>query len=559
LPIVASSLFNFAMPPEISSVSGVTKDGGLITVIGRNFDRNATRSVQFFVVNGDVTVTCMDPVTIANVNQLEAFICSMPKSSSTQAAFDAVLDVVISVNSLSVRVPAMFSYITMPEVISVSTGARSDGGAVLTIVGTGFGVTDSASMVKDIQLISQIGSETLSCRNVSYVSTASGGSTISCLLPQLASAPPSIYKVSLSVRGYRLNSTKQVMLIPALSVPLQGGTFVVRGFGIGNTSQLTVTVSDASRYAAFMLHPVSTSLMQLTMTTIPDIFSKSLNAGDILLLLDIDSANSTASTRLCYVHSKVSSDTFQLSSMTHPFTPCHNAFSRSTAAIPLSSSDVIYLVQRHSSSSAVAVLTSTSALRFDVGDPVVFIGTVFGSFDANTIYYIRSRIGLNSFTLSLSSFGDEIAVPNDFDSPVSGFMAIFSAYSTVITRISGDVLISASPSLISIGDRVQSSSGIVPQGIFYVKTKPSLRSFTLTKDADDSSPVLLSELGAVVISKFVEQTCVSTTRLNGTAFTCSYFPALNDRNFVAIADRFYPARVISDSSSVTTSVRWTKV
>jgi hypothetical protein len=124
LPLAAPSMFNYAMPPIIHSVSSVARDGGSVTVIGQNFGPNATESVIFSVINEQLTVTCKDPITVANISQMEVFVCSMPSSQSAQAVLNGLLDVVLSVNSLSIRVPALFSYIETANVTSISTGIR---------------------------------------------------------------------------------------------------------------------------------------------------------------------------------------------------------------------------------------------------------------------------------------------------------------------------------------------------------------------------------------------------------------------------------------------------
>ena len=183
------------------------------------------------------------------------------------------------------------------------------------------------------------------------------------------------------------------------------------------------------------------------------------------------------------------------------------------------------------------------------------MGEIFGGFDSNTIYYIRSKVGVNSFTLSLSDLGNQILLPANFSS-VSGVMAMFSAYSAVITRASGVTLFVASPSLISVGDRVQTSSDIVPQGIFFVNSKPSPYSFTLSKDIN-SGPTPLNEFGGVIITKYIERRCLSVTQAIDSSFTCSNFPAFNDGNFAAIQDRFYPEKVMLPNSFSETSVCWT--
>jgi hypothetical protein len=191
-------------------------------------------------------------------------------------------------------------------------------------------------------------------------------------------------------------------------------------------------------------------------------------------------------------------------------------------------------------------------LGFDVGYPVVFMKEIFGGFDSNTIYYIRSKVGVYLFTLSLSDLGNQILLPANFSS-VSGVMAMFSAYSAVITSASGVTLFVASPSLISVGDRVKTSSDIVPQGI---NSKPSPYSFTLSTDIN-SGPIPLNEFGGVIITKYIERRCLSVTQGIDSSFTCSNFPAFNDGNFAAIQDRFYPEKVMLPNSFSETSVCWT--
>ena len=567
LPLAAPSMFNYAMPPIIDSVSSVTRDGGAVTVIGRNFGPNATESVIFSVINEQLTVTCKDPITVARRNEMEVFVCSMPSSSSAQAVLDTLLDVVLSVNSLSVRVPDLFSYIGTPaNVTSISTGIRIDGSALMptmTVTGTGFG-----NMTKDIDLRLQVGSEAVSCLSVRFVSGASvSGSpaTIVCTLPPFINVSGTSYNVLLSIRGLSVQSAGTASFVSALTFALLGGSQVIRGVNFGTLNQqLVVTVSDSSRYSASMLHSMSSGGMQLLQTTIPESSAQTLSAGDILLLVNTTSMDSNGSTSVVrFVHSKVTVNTFKLTSTAAPrlaeLLP-HLAFPLSTAAIPLPPSDIVYLVQRRSSADSVAVLTSNSTLAHDVGDPVVFMGEVFGCVDADTIYYIRTRIGSNSFTLSLTNGGVEISVPSDFPSELSGIMAIFSAYSTVITRNSGDTTIAASPSLIAVGDAVHvSGAGTIPPGIYYVRSKPSSRSFTLTATDNpaDITPILLNDFGAMIMSKFVERKCSSVAQSTNSQFECSGFPAFNDKNFAAIAGRFYRAMVITSVSSYATAVRWT--
>jgi hypothetical protein len=262
--------------------------------------------------------------------------------------------------------------------------------------------------------------------------------------------------------------------------------------------------------------------MQLIQTTFPEIASLSFNTGTIVLIISTMSIDSIGNSGIVrFVHSKVT--------------------------IPLPPFDIVYLVER--SSASVAVLTSHSTLGFDVGDPVVFMKEIFGGFDSNTIYYIRSKVGVNSFTLSLSDLGNQILLPAKF----SSVMSMFSAYSAVITRASGVTLFVASPSLISVGDRVKTSSDIVPQGI---NSKPSPYSFTLSKDIN-SGPIPLNEFGGVIITKYIERRCLSVTQAIDSSFTCSNFPAFNDGNFAAIQDRFYSEKVMLPNSFSETSVCWT--
>ena len=245
LPLAAPSMFNYAMPPIIDSVSSVTRDGGAVTVIGRNFGPNATESVIFSVINEQLTVTCKDPITVAKRNEMEVFVCSMPSSSSAQAVLDTLLDVVLSVNSLSVRVPDLFSYIETPaNVTSISTGIRIDGSALMptmTVTGTGFG-----NMTKDIDLRLQVGSEAVSCLSVRFVSGASvSGSpaTIVCTLPPFINVAGTSYNVLLSIRGFSVQSAGTASFVSALTFPLLGGSQVIRGVNFGTLNQqLAVTV-----------------------------------------------------------------------------------------------------------------------------------------------------------------------------------------------------------------------------------------------------------------------------------------------------------------------------
>lgn len=565
LPLAAPSMFNYAMPPIIDSVSSVTRDGGAVTVIGRNFGPNATESVNFSVINEQLTVSCKDPITVANISQMEVFVCSMPSSSSAQAVLNGLLDVVLSVNSLTIRVPALFSYIETASVTSISTGILIDGSALMptmTVTGTGFG-----NMTKDIDLRLQVGSEAISCLSIRFVSGASvsgGPATIVCTLPPFMNVAGMSYNVLLSVRGLRAQSAGTASFVSALTFPLHGGSQVIRGVNFGTVNYaLAVTVSDSSRYSASMLQSMSSGAMQLLQTTTPESSAQTLSAGDILLLVNtsMDSLGSTSVVR--FVHSKVTVNTFKLTLTAAPRSaelPPQLAFPLSTAAIPLPPSDIVYLVQRRSSADSVAVLTSNSTLSHDVGDPVVFMGEVFGCVDADTIYYIRTRIDSNSFTLSFTNGGVEISVPSDFPSELSGIMAIFSAYSTVITRSSGDTTISASPSLIAVGDAVHiSGAGTISPGIYYVRSKPTSRSFTLTAtgNATDTTPILLTDFGAMIMSKFVERKCSSVGPGTNSQFECSGFPAFNDKNFAAIPGRFYRAMVITSVSTYATAVRWT--
>jgi hypothetical protein len=185
---------------------------------------------------------------------------------------------------------------------------------------------------------------------------------------------------------------------------------------------------------------------------------------------------------------------------------------------------------------------------------VVFMGEVFGGINADAIYYVSSKIGNSSFTLSLSIGGVEVSIPAEFSSPQSGVMAIFSAYSTFISQRSGDTVIAASPSLISINDAVQISGS---RRVYYVRSKPTSRSFTLTDTANGVNPILLDEGTALIMAKFVERKCNSVDSITSTAFTCTGFPAFNSNNFVAIPGRYYPAQIVDPESKYTTAVRWT--
>ena len=136
-------------------------------------------------------------------------------------------------------------------------------------------------------------------------------------------------------------------------------------------------------------------------------------------------------------------------------------------------------------------------------------------------------------------------------------MAIFSAYSTVITQSFGITAFAASPSLISVNDAVQlSGAGTVLPGIYYVLSKPTPRSFTLVSAKGDTSAILLNELNPMIMARFVERSCSSVAWVSSLEFTCSGFPALNDNNFVATADRYYPAKVTTQNSTYATAVRW---
>jgi hypothetical protein len=566
LSLAAPSMLNYAMPPIIDSVSSVTSDGGTVTVIGRNFGPNATESVRFSVINGQLTVTCKDPVTVANVNHMEVFVCTIPSSLSTQAVLYGLLDVVLSVNSLTIRVPALFSYVEIPVVTSISAGFQIDRSALtptLTVTGTGFG-----NVANEIDLRLQVVSEMLSCLSVRFVRRAlvSGDlTTIACTLPPFINITWMSYNVSISVRGLRVQSAGTASFVSPLTFPLQGGSQVIRGVKFGTANQqLAVTVSDSSSYSASMLQSMSSGDMQLIHSTMPESAAQTLNAGDVLLLVNTMSMDSIGSPSVVrFIHSKVTSTTFKLTVTAAPRSaelPPQLIFPLSTAAIPLPSSDLVYLVQRRSSADSVAVLTSNSPLSFDVGDPVVFMGEVFGFVSAETIYYIRTIIDRNSFSLSLTNGGDEILVPSDFPSALSGVMAIFSAYSTVITRSSGNTTIAASPSLIAVGDDVHvSGAGTISPGIYHVRSKPSSRSFmlTATNHTNDITPVLLTDFGAMIMSKFVERKCSSVAAGSNSQFECSGFPAFNDKSFAAIPGRFYRAIVSTSVATYATAVRWT--
>jgi hypothetical protein len=566
LQLAAPSMFKYAMPPIIDSVSSVSRDGGLVTVIGRNFGPNATESVILSVINEQLTVTCQDPVTVANQSQMEVFVCSMPSSSSAQVVLNALLDVVLSVNSLSIRVPALFSYVETPaNVTSVSTGILINGSALMptmTLTGTGFGNT-----TKDIDLRLQVGSEAVSCLSVRFVSGASvsgGPASIFCTLPPFISVAGISYNVLLSIRGLSVRSAGTASFVPALTFPLRGGSQVIRGMNFGTSNQqLAVTVSDSSRYSAFMLQSMSSGAMQLLQTATPESSAQTLSAGDTLLLVNTMSMDPNGGTSVVrFVHSKVTVNTFKLTSTAAPRSaelPPQLAFPLSTAAIPLPPSDIVYLIQRRSSVDPVAVFTSNSSFAYGEGDPVVFMGEVFGCVDADTIYFIRTRIGINSFTLSLTNGGVEISVPSDFPSYLSGIMVAFSAFSTVIIRSSGVATIAASPSLIEAGDTVEvSGAGTVPPGIYFVQSKPTARSFTLTNNINDMTPVLLNDVGAIIMSKFIERRCSTVTSGSDSQFECSGFPSFNDQNFAAIPGRFYRAVVTTSVSNHATAVRWTE-
>jgi hypothetical protein len=561
LPL-AAPLFNYALPPVIQSVSSITRDGGRVTVVGRNFGPNATQSVQFSVVNRDITFVCLNPFTVDAINQMEAFVCSMPSSAVAQAPLNSLLDVLISVNSLTIRSPAKFSYIDAPNVNSVLAAIRTDGRADLTVTGLGFGVVASNN-IRDIVLGLQVSSETLPCQNSRVVSGARGGATtIACTLPSFVHSQLT-YSVVFSVRGFRLQSTPNATFAPSVTFSSTGGSQNVRGFGFGTISnllQLTVTVSDASRYFVSMLRPISSSPFQFLLTTVPESAAQSFSTGEILLILSTMSPQSLGSTSVVrFVHSKVMPNTFKLTSTASPrsselMTP--QLLPHMAAVIPLPSSDIVYLVQRRSSSNASAVMMFNSTLSFGVGDPVVFMGEVFGGINVDTIYYIRATIGSNSFTLSLSRGGEEISVPSSFLTPMSGVMAIFSAFSTVITQGFGDTAITASPSPISIGDAVEiSGSGMLSRGIYFVHSKPTPQSFKLCT-AIGNNPILLGQYSAMIMARFVQRRCSTVTSVSSSEFTCSGFPAFNDNNFLATADRFYPAMVTSPNVNYTTAVRW---
>jgi hypothetical protein len=250
----------------------------------------------------------------------------------------------------------------------------------MTLTGTGFG-----NMTKDIDLRLQVGSEVRSCVSVRLVSGASvsgGPATIVCTLPPFMNVAGMSYNVLLSIRGLRVQSAGTASFVSALTFPLHGGSQVIRGANFGAVSYaLAVTVSDSSRYSASMLHSMSSGAMQLLQTTTPESSAQTLSAGDILLLVNtmsMDSQGSSSAVR--FVHSKVTVNTFKLTSTAAPRSaelPPQLAFPLSTAAIPLPPSDIVYLVQRRSSADSVAVLTSNSTLSHDVGDPVVFHGRGF--------------------------------------------------------------------------------------------------------------------------------------------------------------------------------------
>ena len=101
---------------------------------------------------------------------MEVFVCTIPSSLSTQAVLYGLLDVELSVNSLSIRVPALFSYVEIPVVTSISAGFQIDRSALiptLTVTGTGFGI-----VANEIDLSLQVVFETLSCLSVRFVRRA---------------------------------------------------------------------------------------------------------------------------------------------------------------------------------------------------------------------------------------------------------------------------------------------------------------------------------------------------------------------------------------------------
>ena len=136
----------------------------------------------------------------------------------------------------------------------------------------------------------------------------------------------------------------------------------MRGSSFGASPQLEVVVSDASRYSSCMIESISSNTMHLLQSTVPESAAQSLNTGDAILLVSTMLSGSTgSSSAVRFVHSKISSSSFKLTSLPSPrsadLAP-QQAFALSTAAIPLPSSDIVHLVERRSSNSHVAVFTS---------------------------------------------------------------------------------------------------------------------------------------------------------------------------------------------------------
>ena len=260
-PLFAPFIFNYAMPPVVESVSSVAKEGGTITVTGRNFGQNATQSTTLSVVNGDTVVPCLQSRTVPNINQMEAFVCTMPSSVLLQAALNTVMDVVISVNSLSIRVPAAFSFVETPVVSSLTTAIRSDGSAIITVTGTGFGMIASNGSGKELAL--KLLAANVSCQNFVLVRVAldvSGNtiSTVSCTLPPFINSATS-YNILFAVRGLTVQPSLSAIFVSAISVspgfPQESSRdVIITGKGFSSSSaQLVVTVSDASKYSASIM------------------------------------------------------------------------------------------------------------------------------------------------------------------------------------------------------------------------------------------------------------------------------------------------------------------
>jgi hypothetical protein len=98
--------------------------------------------------------------------------------------------------------------------------------------------------------------------------------------------------------------------------------------------------------------------MQLIQTTFPESTSFSFNTGTTVLIFNTMSMDSIGNSGVVrFVHSKVTTNSFKLTSVAYPRAPelsVHEMFPLSSVVILLHPSDVVYLVERSSASVDIA-------------------------------------------------------------------------------------------------------------------------------------------------------------------------------------------------------------